>query len=108
MRAALAFACAVTIAAGCGGGDDDDTTAGSTTPAEGNCGEVSGIAVAAVGTDCATARRVAQAAQRRDEELSYKARGFDCTGERDDDASLPSIRWLCAGADRAVVTFVTS
>ena len=64
--------------------------------------------ITAVGTDCATARAVARAARNSTSQLSYEARGFQCTGGHSEEQGLSSIEWFCFGADREVVTFATS
>ena len=60
------------------------------------------------GTDCATARAVARAASDRTDELAYEANGFRCVGQRSPEPPLASVKWVCLGADREVVTFKTS
>ena len=102
----------------------DDEPADPDAPANGHggveapsdCGRVSfeentdsgAFEIAAVGTDCATARAVARAARNSTSELAYTVRGFQCTGGRSDEQGLSSIEWFCFGADREVVTFATS
>lgn len=81
-----------------------------------NCGRIafnpstdSGAAtIKAAGTDCDTARAVARAASNATDELSYEAEGFRCAGARSEKAGLSSIEWFCLGADRELVTFVTT
>ena len=64
--------------------------------------------ITAIGTDCQTARAVARAARNATDELRYIAEDFTCTGARSNDAGLSSIEWFCIGADREVVSFVTT
>lgn len=64
--------------------------------------------ITASGTDCDTAKAVARAARNATDELSYEAEGFRCAGSRSDKAGLASIEWFCIGADREVVSFVTT
>jgi hypothetical protein len=64
--------------------------------------------ITAAGTDCETARAVARAARNATDELSYEAESFRCTGARSEKAGLSSIEWFCVGAEREVVTFVTT
>jgi hypothetical protein len=64
--------------------------------------------ITAVGTDCETARAVARAARNAADELSYEAEGFRCSGTESDNVGLASIEWSCAGAEREVVSFVTT
>ncbi len=65
-------------------------------------------AIKAAGTDCETARAVARAAQNATDELAYEAEGFRCAGTRSENAGLSSIEWFCLGANREVVSFVTT
>jgi hypothetical protein len=111
---------------------EPDTTTPTTTPGEqaesngdtdngaaeapSHCGRIafnkstdSGAAdITAVGTDCDTAKAVARAARNATDELSYEADDFRCAGSRSENAGLASIEWFCIGADREVVTFVTT
>jgi hypothetical protein len=64
--------------------------------------------ITAVGTDCDTARTVARAARNATDELSYEADSFRCAGTHSEKAGLASIEWFCVGADREVVSFVTT
>ena len=64
--------------------------------------------ITAVGTDCDTARAVARGASNATDELTYEVEGFSCAGARSENAALSSIEWFCVGADREVVTFVTT
>ncbi|MDQ3993066.1 MAG: hypothetical protein M3229_05345 [Actinomycetota bacterium] len=94
--------------------DAPDTDGAAEAP--GKCGRVTfepntdsgAFEIAAVGTDCTTARAVARAARNSTSELTYTAHGFSCTGARSDEPGLSSIEWFCFGADREVVTFATS
>ena len=63
--------------------------------------------IEAAGTDCATARDVARAARNATDELTFEANGFRCTGGQADQP-LSAIEWFCIGADRSVVSFLTS
>ena len=93
---------------------DDDGDGAAEAP--GSCGTVTfaentdsgAFNIAAVGTDCSTARAVARAARNSSDELSYEAHGFRCSGARSDQPGLSSIEWFCIGAGREVVTFATS
>jgi hypothetical protein len=64
--------------------------------------------ITAVGTDCDTARALARGASNATDELTYEAEGFRCSGAQSGNAGLSSIEWFCVGADREVVTFVTT
>jgi hypothetical protein len=64
--------------------------------------------IRASGTDCETAQAVARAARNATDELSYEAEGFRCAGTRSEKAGLSSIEWFCLGADREVVSFLTT
>lgn len=81
-----------------------------------NCGRIvfnpstdsGAAAIKAAGTDCETARAVARAARNATDELVYETEGFRCAGARSEKAGLSSIEWFCLGANREVVSFVTT
>ena len=94
----------------------EDADGDGAAEAPGNCGKVTftentdsgAFNIAAVGTDCTTARAVARAARNSTAELSYTAHGFTCNGARSDEPGLSSIEWFCLGVEREVITFATS
>jgi hypothetical protein len=99
--------------------EDNDTSSGGdngAAEAPSHCGRISFNAstdsgasgITAVGTDCETARTIARAARNATDDLRYEAEGFTCAGTRSENAGLASMEWFCVGADREVVSFVTT
>ena len=97
-----------------GAAEDDDGDGAIEAPR--HCGRIAfnpstdsgAAAIEAVGTDCETARALARDARNATDELSYEAESFRCSGARSDKQGLASIEWFCLGADREVVSFVTT
>ena len=94
--------------------ETQDNSGAATAPS--NCGRIafseatdSGASgITAVGTDCDTARTVARGARNASDDLTYEAESFKCSGTRSEKAGLSAIEWFCIGADREVVSFVTT
>ena len=82
--------------------------------APGKCGRVAfehgtdsgAFGIEAAGVDCGGARAVAREAADHGDDLSYRTRGFDCSGAFRDEPPMPVIEWVCLrGHEEALVRF---